>query len=169
MKVLKWLDDHLEVSISMLLLAVMTVVLFVQVIMRRGFNNSLVWSEELARYIFIWLVYLGISYGAKQIRHIKIEGALLMFPKFLRPYIILIGDLLFLAYAIIIIYTGIDLVQRQMMLNQVSPALSIPMSIVYAAPVVGFAFTAIRQIQTLCTHNIQIIKNPALLDKEAED
>lgn len=168
MKIVKWLDEHLEVSIGMFLLAAMTVILFIQVIMRRGFNNSLPWSEELARYIFIWLVYLGVSYGAKQIRHIKIEGALYLFPKLLRPYVILIGDLLFLAYAIIIIYTGYDLVQRQMALNQVSPALGIPLAIVYAAPVLGFAFTAIRQIQTILTHNIQLIKNPALLDKEAE-
>lgn len=169
MKVIKWLDNHLEVSLGMFLLTSMTIILFIQVIARRVFNNSLVWSEELARYIFIWLVYLGISYGAKQLRHIKIEGALALFPKFLRPYVILLGSLLFLAYSVIIIYTGYDLVLRQVALNQISPALGIPLSVIYAAPVVGFLFAGIRQVQVIISHDLKVIKDPTLLDKEAED
>lgn len=165
MSFVKWLDENLEATIGVILLGLMTVILFAQVIMRHVFNNSLVWSEELARYIFVWLIYLGISYGAKQMRHIKIEAALGMFPKILRPYITLLGNLLFLAYAIIIIYTGYDLVQRQLRLGQVSPALNIPFAIVYAAPVIGFIFTALRQIQLIITHDIKMIRNPELLEK----
>lgn len=169
MKVVRWLDENLEASISMVLLAAMTIILFIQVIMRHVFRSSLVWSEEVARYIFVWLIYLAISYGAKQMRHIKIESALGMFPKFMRPYITLLGDLLFLAYAIFIINTGYDLVQRQIALRQITPALGIPFSIIYAAPVVGFAFTAIRQVQVIITQDIKMIRNPSLLDAKEGD
>jgi len=65
-------------------------------------RNSLVWSEELARYLFIWLIYIGISYGAKIMKHIKIEAALGLFPKKVRPVIVIIGDILFLGFSLFI-------------------------------------------------------------------
>ena len=75
MKVLKWLDANLEKYCCVVLMSVMTVIIFVQVVARYVFQNSLSWSEELARYIFIWLVYLGISYGCQMRKHIKIDAA----------------------------------------------------------------------------------------------
>lgn len=62
---------------------------------------------------------------------------------------ILIGDFLFLIFCFIVIAYSVLLVNRQLMLSQTSPAMGIPMWIVYAAPGVGFFLTAIRQIQTI--------------------
>ena len=76
MKVLKWLDANLEKYLCVVLMSVMTLIIFIQVVARYVFQNSLSWSEELARYIFIWLVYLGISYGCQMRKHIKIDAAL---------------------------------------------------------------------------------------------
>ena len=64
-KILKWLDDNIELYICVFLMSFMTLLVFVQVVMRYVFNNSLSWSEELARYTFIWLIYIGISYGCR--------------------------------------------------------------------------------------------------------
>lgn len=161
MKIVKWLDKNIEAVICVLLLCIMSTVLFIQVIMRHFFNNSLVWSEELARYIFIWLIYLSISYAAKELRHIKIEEALALFPRFLRPYITILGHVLFLAYAIIIINTGWELVRRQQMLRATSPAMLIPMWIVYLAPVVGFIFTGVREIQLIIKGILDLKKGPS--------
>lgn len=71
MKFLKLIDEYLEMSICVALISVIAVVLGLQVFMRYVMQNSLSWSEELARYLFIWLIYIGISYGAKIMRHIK--------------------------------------------------------------------------------------------------
>jgi TRAP-type C4-dicarboxylate transport system permease small subunit len=149
MKLLKWLDNYFEITICITLMSVMTALLFVQVIMRRVFSYSLYWSEELARYIFIWLIYFSISYGAKIIKHIRIEAFLGIFPKKARPFVVILGDLLFLGFAVFIIFTASDLVRKQMMLKQESPAIHMPIALVYAAPCVGFVLTAIRQTQTI--------------------
>ena len=149
MKALKWLDENFEQTISILLMSLMTIILFIQVIMRRVFSNSLTWSEELARYLFIWLVYFGISYGAKIRKHIKIEAFLGVFPPKVRPYIEILGDILFFAFAVFVVYTSYQWVGRQIKLRQKSPALHIPMWMIYAAPFTGFTLTCIRQVQTV--------------------
>lgn len=149
MKIIKWLDTYIEASICSLLLCIMSMILLIQVVARYVFGNSLVFSEELARYIFIWLIYLGISYATKQFRHIKIESALGLFPSFLRPYVTLVGNILFLLYSVAIVYTGWDMVMRQQSLGSTSPAMALPMWLVFLAPVVGFLFTATRQVQII--------------------
>lgn len=158
MKVLKWLDDKLEISISVVLMSSMAVLIFVQVVMRYVFSNSLSWSEELARYIFIWLIYLGVSYGAKIRKHIKIDAGLKLFPKKLRPYVVVLGDILFFIFAIYIVYTGYKYVLMQSTLRKVSPALSIPYKYIYAAPFVGFIMVSIRQVQTIM-YRVEKIKS----------
>jgi TRAP-type C4-dicarboxylate transport system permease small subunit len=130
----------------------MSILLFIQVVMRRVFGNSLTWSEELARYIFIWLIYFGISYGAKAMKHIKIEAFLAVFPRRIRPLVKILGALLFLVFALFIIYTAFELVQKQIKLKQRSPAMHVPMWVVYSAPLCGFILTSIRQIQVIILH-----------------
>ena len=109
MKTLKWLNENLEKTICVFLLSAMTLILFIQVIMRYGFNNS----------------------------------------KRLRPYVEILADLLFLSFAVFIVVTSYDLVLKQMVMKQKSPALGIPMAVIYAAPMVGFFLTSIRQIQAV--------------------
>jgi len=149
MKILKWLDDNFEKYICIVLMSVMTFVIFLQFVMRRGFNNSLTWSEELARYLFIWLIYIGISYGAKMKSHIKLEAFIVKLPIKIQPSFVLFAEVLFLAFAMFIVYTSWGVVLRQVALGQTSPAIGIPMSVVYAAPTVGFALASIRQVQVI--------------------
>ena len=108
-KILKFLNDYLEETICIILMSVMTIIIFIQVIMRYVMHNSLSWSEELARYCFIWLIYIGVAYGCKLMKHIKIDAALKLFPEKVRPYITIVGELLVLAFAAYIVVTGVEL------------------------------------------------------------
>jgi TRAP-type C4-dicarboxylate transport system permease small subunit len=157
MKLLKWLNNNLERSIGMILMAIMSILVFLQVVMRRIFNNSLTWSEELARYTFIWMLYIGTSQGVQAMKHIKIEAFLKVFPRKCRSFVEIIGDILFLCLALIIIYTSFEVVQKQAGLGQTTAALRIPMSVIYAAPLGGFSLVAFRQIQ-LIIYRIKILK-----------
>ena len=157
-KVIYWLDENIELYLCVTLMSLMTAITFIQVVARRAFNSSLSWSEELARYIFIWLIYIGISYGCKLRKHIKIDAALYLFPKKIRPYVIILGDILFFAFAIYIIYTGFNYSISQIQYGMRSPALKIPLQYIYISTVVGFGLAAIRQVQTII-YRIKCIKN----------
>lgn len=54
-------------------LAFTVIIIFSQIIARVLFNSSLTWSEELARYIFIWQIWMGMSIGLKDNKHIQVE------------------------------------------------------------------------------------------------
>lgn len=148
-KAIKWLDDYLEVSIGVAMMSFMTVIIFIQVIARYLLRNSLSWSEELARYLFIWIIYLGISYGCKLMKHIKIDACMALFPRKFRPYVELVGILIFLAFALYVAVTGFDLTMKQIPLGRRSPAMGLPMQYVYAAPAVGMALSSIRLVQAV--------------------
>ena len=122
-KILKFLNDYLEETICIILMSVMTIIIFIQVIMRYVMHNSLSWSEELARYCFVWLIYIGVAYGCKLMKHIKIDAALKLFPEKVRPYITIVGELLVLAFAAYIVVTGVELTYKQWLFGKVSPAL----------------------------------------------
>lgn len=64
--------NRFEDLVLILMFAAMVIIIFVQVIMRYGFNNSLSWSEELGKFLFVWLSWFGISIGARRGEHIKI-------------------------------------------------------------------------------------------------
>ncbi len=65
--------NYFEEIFLVTIFAVLVADIFLQVIMRYLFNNSLYWSEELGRFLFEWLTWIGISLGAKKGEHIKIS------------------------------------------------------------------------------------------------
>ncbi|MBU8908950.1 TRAP transporter small permease, partial [Desertibacillus haloalkaliphilus] len=106
MKALKWLDEHFEELFLVIFSAVMVAVIALQVFMRYVMGSSLSWSEELARYCFIWLVYLGISYGVKKQRHIKVDVLLLALKDRGKIILNIFANVLFLGFAVFVIIYG---------------------------------------------------------------
>jgi len=117
------------------ILGTMSVVVFSQVIYRYVLESPLPWSEELARYLMVWLVLLGASLGLRSKALIGMEALINVFPAPLKRFsveAVLVFSLLFLA--LVMIY-GIKL--TIMNHAQFSPAMGIPMSLPYAAIPVG--------------------------------
>ena len=81
--------------------------------------------------------------------HIRIDAAINLYPKALRPWIEILSEIIVLIFSIFIAYTSITVFQKISASGQISPALHIPMQFVYAAPLVGFVLTAIRQVQCI--------------------
>ena len=84
---MKFLNEHLEACFIVPLMFLMSIIIFVQVVMRYVFHSSLTWSEEMARYLFVWLVYFSVAYTAKKEAHIRIDAAINIYPKKARPYV----------------------------------------------------------------------------------
>ncbi|MDT8861478.1 TRAP transporter small permease [Alkalihalobacillus sp. MEB130] len=149
MRMLKWLDEHIEELFLVVFSVIMVVAIGLQVFMRYVMGASLSWSEELARYCFIWLVYLGISYGVKKQRHIKVDLVLLLLKDKGKVILNIISNLIFLSFAIFVMIYGYGIASKLLTWGQTSPALQLPMGLVYMATPIGMGLTAIRIIQQL--------------------
>lgn len=155
---MKYINDHLEEFFIIPLMFLMSIIIFIQVIMRYAFQNSLVWSEELARYMFVWLVYFAVSYTARREKHIRIDAAINIYPKKLRPYIEILSEVIVLAFSAFIAVTAITVFQKITWSGQLSPAMRLPMQFVYLAPLIGFVLTSLRQIQCVI-RRVKALKN----------
>lgn len=149
MSIIKWFDTYLEECFLVVLSSVMVVVIAAQVFMRYILTYSLPWSEELARYCFIWIVYIGISYGIKRQRHIKVDILLLVLKGKAKIVLHIIANLIFFAFACFVVIYGYDVAARLLQFGQTSPALNLPIGLVYLATPVGMALASVRIIQQL--------------------
>jgi TRAP-type C4-dicarboxylate transport system permease small subunit len=147
MFILKWLDEHFEECIMMVLMCIMVAIMTLQVFMRYVMNNSLSWPEEMTRYLFIWFVFLGISYAIKYDRHLRVDILLNYLPERFKKKLLFIDDVLFLVFAVYLIKPSLRVIQKLIETYQVSPALRMPMYIVYLGLLVGILLTLLRLIQ----------------------
>lgn len=147
MKFIKWLDNNLEEFLLIILLVAITCVMGLQVFCRYIMNNSLTWSEELTRYLFIYMSFISISYCIKKWISIKIDQLINMFSN--KPYVFLqliLNVILFVFFFYLSIH-AISFLQQSIVSKQLSPALEIPMWWIQFAPLLGFSLSTIRAFQ----------------------
>lgn len=165
MKILRFLDNNLEAMIVSTLLFTMSILVGLQVFMRYVMRNSLSWSEELARYCMVWLVYVGVSYAVKKNMHIRVDVINLVLSDRMKKAVAVFANLMFLAFAVIVVWLGYGMAMRIARLEQTSPGLEIPMACVYMAVPCGLGLSAIRLVQSLIVV-IKGDKSPAAGEEE---
>ncbi|MBM7622657.1 TRAP-type C4-dicarboxylate transport system permease small subunit [Sporohalobacter salinus] len=83
----------------------------------------------MSRYIFIWVTFLGTVLAYDNNEHIGLDFVIDMLPKQIKPIIKLVGDLLVLSVLVILLKTGITVVN---VTNNTSPALGLRLGLVYS-------------------------------------
>lgn len=123
---------------------------FMQVIMRTMFKNSLSWSEELSRYIFIWQIWLGTSIALKENEHINVTllYTLIKNETFHRV-LDTIADGIWFVFCIFLFFNGKDLVLSMVERNSRSSGLGVPLAFVYSIFPAASALVCIRLIPRL--------------------
>ncbi|MDY5985380.1 MAG: TRAP transporter small permease [Lachnoclostridium sp.] len=146
-KALHWLDANLEEFILVILLIGMTVIMGIQVFSRYALGMSLSWSEELTRYLFIWCGFISVSYCSKKCLSIKIEQFVAIFPRRGKAIFKVVNHTFELIFFIYMIPFAYSYMMSAVTSGQVSPACSIPMYYIQAAPLVSFIMVAFRILQ----------------------
>lgn len=136
--------DHLEEYILVSSLIFTVFLVFMQVVMRYLFQNSLSWSEELARYVFLWQIWLGASYAVKEQRHLRIEIIKDLVPRNKQKHIEFVTLLIWFCFSLFLAIKASELTMMLFNRGQLSPALQIPMAYAYASVPAGCALMAIR-------------------------
>lgn len=165
MKALKWLEKNAEEVALCILLIIMSCVMFLQVIARFVFSNSLAWSEELTRYLFVWSTFIGISYCIRKRLTIQIEIVVDALPDKARTALLILVDLVQIVMFAYLVSPAFTYLQRTIENGQTSAAMLLPMEYVYAAPFVGFILAVIRLVQDIYFR----VKGISPVEKRSDD
>jgi TRAP tripartite ATP-independent transporter, periplasmic protein len=146
---LKAIDDYLEETILLILLVLMTCIMGVQIVSRYVFQNSLTWSEELVRYMFVWSAFLGVPFCIKHGLSIKVDQFRNLFPIPLQKVLMYIDKIIiFLLFLVLFIYS-FTVIKATYLSGQTSPAMQLPIWTVQISVTVSSLLSMIRSIQNL--------------------
>lgn len=142
-KILNFLGN-IEEKLLCVLLPFMCVVIFVATFCRFTKIISLPWSEELARYCMVWIIFIGIGSAAKTGGHFCVEAITMILPKAVRNILGMVRIVIVGGFHLFVSFYAVKIVQNQMMMQQVTPSLKWPMWIIYAAIPIGSILMTIR-------------------------
>ncbi|KUO51827.1 MAG: hypothetical protein APF76_02750 [Desulfitibacter sp. BRH_c19] len=138
----------IEENINGALLLSATIVLFVNVVLRYVFKNSTTWAEEAIRYAIVWVTFFGGSLCARKRMHVGIDIFVQMAPPLAKKILMACAQLSAALFTALITYFGIVSTQLVIETAQKSPAMLMPMWIVYIAMPLGSALMTIRFVAT---------------------
>ncbi|MDA8235668.1 MAG: TRAP transporter small permease [Clostridia bacterium] len=128
---------------------VMTVIVIIQVSCRYFLGFSIFWSEELARYLLVWITFLGGSVAFKHAQLASINFVTDRLPEKLRAIVSLVAQLIILGFLITATVYGFKQSFAPSVLTQVSPALRMPMMYNYLAVPISFGVMCIHCLDNL--------------------
>ena len=145
------IEHHLEDWLAFAVFWMLGAIVFLQFFTRYVLNDSLSWTEEIARYGLMWLAFIGGAVVTRKKTHIAVELlGNLMKPSRLRTVLFATVDIVTLGFLGLLAWFSIAIVER--MHNQTMTVFDLPMSYVYAGVSFGCFLMLFRQIMTVWTH-----------------
>lgn len=133
-KISSFSNHFLNIAIA-LSLAAMSLSVLLNVILRYVFNSGLTWSEEVSRYFFVWLVFLGAVSALKDKMHLGVDLVVKALPKRMQKIVFVISN----GIVLYILWLVVDGSWKMSVLNMNStgPATGMPLSYLYGIGVVS--------------------------------
>lgn len=144
---------NLEEIVGGSLFIVMLVVLTLQIFSRQVLDAPLTWSEALAKFIFVYVGYLSISFGIKEHNHVLIDYFVNKFPAPIRNAIFYIFQVVIFIVIAVIGYLGYGIAMRKVPVEIVS------LNISYMYMYIALPLISILMLYRLVEVNVKQIKN----------
>ena len=147
--------DNVPVTkfISSVLILAMSVIMVMNVILRYCFHFSFNWSDEIIRYLCIYMSFLGMAASWKYGTHIGVTVFVeKMLPEKSRKYFRLISDIVTIIFLALLSYFGFVLVGRIVASSQTSPALHLPMYLIYGTVPASALLSIIQMLLQIFRH-----------------
>jgi len=145
MRVIKWLDKNFEATFIAVGLVVIVAVMTSQIVYRKLFGASIIWSEELCRHIFIWSACWGLAYSIRKGNAIKFDIILGIFPEKAKYVFGIISNLIVAIFFTCIFKSSWKVIVS--MKNTGSTALPYNLDFLYFIAFIGFVLSAVRALQ----------------------
>ncbi|MDA4844400.1 TRAP transporter small permease [Hoeflea poritis] len=145
---LKTLNQNAERWALLVFYVMLVVTMAIEVIRREVFAYSSIWGEEIVRYSFIYLAWIGAASAVRERAHIRIDVILHYLGPRAKALVYIFGDLVMFVVALIALYWSFETVTVSWKFGSVSHGLRVSMVWFLMAVPIGFTLMIIRLIQS---------------------
>ena len=147
MRLLRLVWNYAAEAVVVVLMAVMVTTVAIQVFFRYVVDDPLSWTEELARYAFVWMTFLGAAVAYRRRAHIVVDAMLHLIPMRARAGLAFAVEGMVTITLLILVRDGLRMVETTS--NVRATMLQIPMSYIYAAIPVSAVLMLVYQVERL--------------------
>ncbi|WP_171097186.1 MULTISPECIES: TRAP transporter small permease [unclassified Ruegeria] len=122
--------------------------MFIEVVRREVFSYSSIWGEEMVRYSFIYLAWIGAAAAVKERGHIRIDVLMHYVPGTMKTLLYIFGDIVMFIVALVAIYWSFETVHVSWKFGSVTHGLRISQVWFLMAVPFGFALVILRLVQS---------------------
>ena len=132
---------------SSVLLAIMIAIMVAQVVLRYGFSNSLLWAEEVVRFLMIWISLFAATVALWRRQHIAVDVLTTRLPERIQRVLGTVVELVTIAFVVTLSACGWTYLEVVEVTR--SPALGITMNWIYLAVPISMGFMGIMALRSL--------------------
>lgn len=146
--ILQALDRNAERWALLICYVMLVATMAVEVLRREIFAYSSIWGEEIVRYSFIYLAWIGAAAAVKERGHIRIDVILHYLGPRIKAAVYMLGDLVMFAVALVALYWSFETVLVSAKFGSVSHGLRVSMVWFLMAVPLGFSLVVLRLVQS---------------------
>lgn len=142
-------DHNIEAWALLVFYTMLVITMAVEVLRREIFAYSSIWGEEIVRYSFIYLAWIGASAAVRERAHIRIDVLFNFCPVKVKAALYILGDLVMLSVAVIALVWSMDSVMTAIKFGSVTHGLRVPFALFLFAVPLGFSLMTYRLVQSI--------------------
>lgn len=142
-------DHNIEAWALLVFYTMLVITMAVEVLRREIFAYSSIWGEEIVRYSFIYLAWIGASAAVRERAHIRIDVLFNFCPVKVKAAFYILGDLVMLSVAVIALIWSMDSVMTAIKFGSVTHGLRVPFALFLFAVPLGFSLMTYRLVQSI--------------------
>ena len=147
-RLLKALDRNAERWLLLVFYVTLVGTMFIEVVRREVFAYSSIWGEEVVRYAFIYLAWIGAAAAVKERGHIRIDVLMHYVPPRAKAALYMLGDVVMFAVALVALYWSWEALHVSWRFGSVTHGLRISQTVFLFAVPFGFALVIVRLVQS---------------------
>ena len=145
---LKLIDQNAERWALLVFYVMVVITMAIEVLRREIFAYSSIWGEEMVRYSFIYLAWIGAAAAVKERGHIRIDVIMHYLGRRTKALVYMFGDVVMLGVALIALFYSFETVMVSYKFGSVTHGLRVSMVWFLMAVPTGFALVSLRLIQS---------------------
>jgi len=146
---LRRIDRDAERWLLLVFYVMLVATMAIEVLRREIFAYSSIWGEEIVRYSFIYLAWIGAAAAVKERAHIRIDVVMHYLGPRPKALLYIFGDLVMVAVAVVALYWSLETVHVSAKFGSVTDGLRISKVWFLMAVPVGFSLMLFRLVQSL--------------------